>query len=126
MDILPPYAVLLGLHVVETDGRVLFAMPFGDDVIGRPGFVHGGAIAGLLEFACFGALRAALDDPEVGMKPVGVTVDFLRGAGARETMAAGVVRRLGKRVANVEAAAWQEDKDKPVAVARMNVLLGRA
>ena len=125
MDVLPPYAVLLGLRLVEVEGRVLFAMPFGDDVIGRPGFVHGGAIAGLLEFACFGALRAALDDPAVGMKPVGVTVDFLRGAGARETMAAGLVRRLGKRVANVEAAAWQEDETKPVAVARMNVLLAR-
>ncbi len=32
---------------------------------------------------------------------------------------------LGKRVANVEAHAWQLDRSKPVAAAQMNVLLRR-
>ena len=125
MVALPPYAVLLGLRLVEADGRALFAMPFGDAVLGRPGYLHGGAIAGLLEFAAYGALRDALIDDGVGMKPVGVSIDFLRGGGARETYAAGVVRKLGRRVANVEAHAWQEDEALPIATARMNVLLVR-
>ena len=125
MGMLPPYATLLRLRIEERGDRVLFVMPFHDDVLGRPGFLHGGAIAGLLEFAAFGALRRALDDEPVRMKPVNVTVDFLRGGTERDTLAAGVMRRLGKRVANVEASAWQEDEAKPIAIARMNVLLGR-
>ena len=39
--------------------------------------------------------------------------------------ACAVVTRLGKRVANVEAHAWQQDRDKPIASARMNLLLKR-
>ena len=104
-------------------GRTLFVMPFGEAVLGRPGFLHGGAIAGLLEFAAYGALRDALDEPAARIKPVGVTVDFLRGGAARDTFAAGTIRKLGRRIASVEAAAWQEDEARPIAVARMNLLL---
>ena len=50
---MPPYARLLQLRVEELDGAPLMVMPFHDDVIGRPGYLHGGAIAGLLEFAAF-------------------------------------------------------------------------
>lgn len=125
MHELPPYAVLLGLRVEQAHGRALFVMPFGDAVVGRPGFLHGGAIAGLLEFAAYGALRDALDEPAVRMKPVGVTVDFLRGGTARDTWAHGTIRKLGRRIASVEAAAWQEDEARPIAIARMNVLLAR-
>ena len=96
-----------------------------DAVLGRPGFVHGGALAGLLEFAGYAAVRRAVGDDAAELKPIGVSIDFLRGAGARDTLAVGVVRRLGKRVANVEATAWQDDEARPVATARMNVLLRR-
>ena len=34
-------------------------MPFDEDVVGRPGFLHGGAIAGLLEFAAFTTLAGS-------------------------------------------------------------------
>ena len=49
--ILPPYAELLGLTVEPGEEAPVFVMPFGQDVIGRPGFLHGGAIGGLLEDA---------------------------------------------------------------------------
>ena len=48
---------LLDLRVEDRRRRrAVFVMPFHDDVVGRPGFLHGGAIAGLLEFAAFTAL----------------------------------------------------------------------
>jgi uncharacterized protein (TIGR00369 family) len=122
---LPPYARLLGLATRRSDaGELLWVMPFADQVVGRPGFLHGGAIAGLLEFAALGALYDRLGD-EAGMtaKPINVSVDFLRAGGEGETYAAGKVTRLGKRIANVEARAWQQDRDKPIAAARMNLLL---
>ena len=49
---LPPYAEILRVSVEAEDGAPpVLLMPFADDVLGRPGFLHGGAISGLLEMA---------------------------------------------------------------------------
>ncbi len=126
MTALPPYAQLLDLRAEQgEDGRPLVVMPFGDDVMGRPGFLHGGAIAGLLEFAAFATLRQALGDGAVEMKPINVTVDYMRGGHPLETFAAATIERLGARIANVEAQAWQKDRKAPIAAAQMNFLLIR-
>ena len=127
MNPLPPYAEFLGLSTRRgAEEELLFVMPFGQIVTGRPGYLHGGAIAGLLEFAAFGALYEALgaDRPEV--KPVNVTVQYMRGGINHDTFAAARVTRLGKRVANVEAHAWQLDRTKPIAAAQLNILLRRS
>ena len=122
---LPPYADFLGI-TVERGDELLFRMPFGDVVLGRPGFFHGGAIAGLLEIAAIGTLRAALaDEAGVSVKPITVTVDFMRGGRSRDTVAAARITRMGTRIANVEAFAWQEDRTKLIASARMNVMVRR-
>ena len=124
---LPPYARLLGLSVAgEEAGAPLLTMPWSAGVMGRPGFLHGGAIGGLLEMAALTALHAKFeDDDRPRIKPITVTVDFMRGGREAETFAIGRITRLGTRVANLEAFAWQEDRDKPIALARMNVLLAR-
>lgn len=124
---LPPYAELLGATVEEgPDGSPVLAMPFGDDVLGRPGFLHGGAISGLMEVAAIAALQRALADEGGGeIKPINVTVDFMRGGRDKPTRSRGVVTRLGTRVANVEATAWQDDPDRPIAAARMNYMIVR-
>jgi uncharacterized protein (TIGR00369 family) len=122
---LPPYALLLGLRIDDSDAECRLVMPFHEDVIGRPGFLHGGAIAGLLEFAAFTTLARAIGDASVGMKPITVTVDYLRGGAARDTIASAQIQRLGSRMANVEAFAWQSDRATPIASARLNFLLER-
>ena len=124
MTSLPPYAELLRLRAEEEDGAIRYVMPFHDDVVGRPGFLHGGAIAGLLEFAAFTALSREIGD-EASKKPITVTVDYMRGGTPRDTYAEARIERLGKRLANVEAFAWQGDRDKPIASARINFLLER-
>ncbi|MDQ4087389.1 MAG: PaaI family thioesterase [Pseudomonadota bacterium] len=127
MDPLPPYAQFLGISTRRSAaGELLFVMPFGDVVLGRPGYLHGGAIAGLLEFAAIGAIFEELGAREgVTVKPINVNVNFMRGGGEHDTFAAATVTRLGNRVANVEAHAWQLDRAKPIASAQMNVLLRR-
>lgn len=124
---LPPYAELLGLTISgNQDGAPILAMPWSAGVMGRPGFLHGGAIGGLLEMAAVVALHARFADADrPRIKPITVTVDYMRGGREAETFAFGRVTRLGTRVANLEALAWQEDGAKPIAVARMNVLLSR-
>ena len=124
---LPPYAEILRVSVeIEAGAPPVLVMPFADDVLGRPGFLHGGAISGLLEMAAIAALQHALEAEGGGrIKPVNVTVDFMRGGRDKPTRAAGVVTRLGNRVANVEATAWQDEREKPIAAARMNYLIVR-
>ncbi len=126
MTDLPPYAHLLQLRSeVRGDGALRFTMPFHDDVVGRPMYLHGGAIAGLLEFAAYGTLRRALDGEQVVMKPITVTVDYMLGGRDRDTFAEASIERLGRSIANVEAFAWQEDRRRPIASARINFLLDR-
>lgn len=126
---LPPYAGALnmtidGLH----DGAPRIAMPFDNRVQGRPGFLHGGAISGLLEMAAVAALSHALRETgdTARFKQVNVTVDFMRGGTMQTSYAAGTITRMGRTMANVEARAWQDDPDKPMAMAYLHYLLRRA
>ena len=126
MTALPPYAELLQLRAeADENGAPVFVMPFHDDVVGRPGYLHGGAIAGLLEFAAFMTLRQALGETKAEMKPINVTVDYMRSGHPRDTFAAATIERLGGRIANVEAQAWQKDRSEPIPAAQMNFLLVR-
>ena len=125
MRTLPPYAQLLQLRVEDREHGPTIVMPFHDDVVGRPGYLHGGAIAGLLEFAAFTTLARALKEEPVVMKPITVTVDYMRGGEDRDTFASATVERLGARIANVEAFAWQKDRASPIASGRLNFLLER-
>ncbi|MFM2098902.1 MAG: hypothetical protein RLZZ366_441 [Pseudomonadota bacterium] len=125
--ILSPYAQTMGFVASrDSEGRLILTMPYGEDKRGRPGFVHGGALAGLLETVAFLTLSDALgqeDRPQ--LKPVNVTTTFMRGAIELPTHARATIERLGRRVANIEAMAWQDDPTKPVAMAQMNVMLAR-
>ena len=121
-----PYSELLGLTEEAGDDAPTLVMAFGAHVIGRPGFLHGGAIGGLLEMAAIVALKEALEAEGGGrIKPINVTVDFMRGGREKPTRAQGTITRLGNRVANVEATAWQDDRTRPIAAARMNYLIAR-
>ena len=56
----------------------------------------------------------------------GITVDYMRGGTDRDTYATAEIQRLGGRIANVEAVAWQSDRSKLIASARLNFLLDRS
>ena len=122
-----PYAQTMGFESSrDADGRLILSMPADVGKQGRPGFIHGGALAGLLEAIAYMTLADALgenDRPQI--KPVNVTVTYMRGATEQTTFARATIERLGRRVANIEAIAWQDDETKPVAMAQMNVMLSR-
>lgn len=123
---LPAYARSLGLAIerIEQEAPVL-VMPFDHHVEGRPTVLHGGAISGLLENGGYAALRAELhrQGRTVRLKPIGITVQFLTAAKCVNTFARGHVNRLGRRNANIEVVAWQDDPGRPVATAVMNILM---
>lgn len=125
---LPPYALALDMAVEgELNGAPVIVMPFADKVQGRPGFLHGGAISGLLEMAAVAAIYRALraQGSDAAIKQVNVTIDFMRGGLGQMTYAVGDVTRIGRTMANVEARAWQDDKEKPIAMGQMHYLIGK-
>ncbi len=129
-DLLPPYARALNMELFDASGSCdngapVICMPFGDRVMGRPGFLHGGAISGLLEMAAVAAIHTALrmQGNDVPIKQINVTIDFMRGGLPQLTYAQGTVTRMGRTMANVEAAAWQDDPAKPIAKGQMHYLL---
>lgn len=106
---LPPYARTMGMEVDHIeDGAPVIAMDFAERVQGRPGFLHGGAIGGLLEMAAHAALRAELErqGSDFRIKPVNISIEYLRGGVPERTFARGEVIRAGRRVANVRVEAW--------------------
>ena len=126
---LPPYAAALGIGV-NLDNAVspVLWFDYSERVSGRPGFLHGGAMSGLMEMAAMAALRAELErrGEAVRLKPVNITVEFMRGGTEQRTFASGAVTRAGRRVALVNATCWQDDPAKPIALAQMKVLLSPA
>jgi uncharacterized protein (TIGR00369 family) len=125
---LPPYAEALNMQIDGLhDGSPLLIMPFDNRVQGRPGFLHGGAISGLLEMAAVAALSHALREAgdAASFKQVNVTVDFMRGGIPQDSKAIGTITRMGRTMVNVEARAWQDDPAKPMAMAYLHYLLRR-
>ncbi len=128
-SVLPPYAAALGIDLDhDEDGNPVLFVDYSVRVAGRPGYLHGGAMSGLMEMAAIAALRAELDrrGEAMKLKPVNVQVEFMRGGTEQRTFAMGKVTRAGRRVALVNAECWQDDRSKPIALAQMKVLLSPA
>lgn len=122
-----PYARLLDVRADRDGDEVALFMPFHERLVGAPGRLHGGAVAGLLELAGIARLLVALEDeaPPPLMKLLTVTVDYLREGGGQGTHASATLTRKGRRIANLHAVAWQYDHSRPIATANLNYLLDR-
>jgi uncharacterized protein (TIGR00369 family) len=123
---LPPYARAMGMEFAGVDGgSPVIAMAYSQRAMGRPGFLHGGAIGGVLEMAGFAALAAELERQglDVRIKPINISTEYLRGGLPERIYARGEVVRAGRRVANVRIDAWQADRNRPVASCWMNFQL---
>ena len=101
---LPPYAQLLNLRIEDGDHGPMVVMPFDEDVVGRPGFLHGAKSPD-----CSSLMDTTLgrESGTIGCdEPITVTVATCAADG-RDTFATRD-RALGTRIAHVEACAWQK------------------
>jgi uncharacterized protein (TIGR00369 family) len=125
--VLPPYALGLGCEIDHIEGEIpVLGCDFTPRTAGRLGFWHGGALSGLLEMAAVCAVQAALGLEIRRLKPINISVQFMRGGVERRTYALGRVIREGRRLVNVTAEAWQDDRSKPLAMAQMHVMIRAA
>lgn len=111
-----PYARFLGLSIEQRGDEITTTLPFARKLVGNPLLpaLHGGVIGAFLEMTALMQLIA--DSTSVSLpKTIDITIDYLRSGRPVDTFARAVVSRLGRRVANVRAEAWQEEREKPIA-----------
>jgi uncharacterized protein (TIGR00369 family) len=119
-----PYMRFLGLTVRDSAEGLLCILPADPKLIGNPMLpaLHGGVVGALLESAAILQLLWTQEAKRVP-KTIDLSIDYLRSARPVETYALARVTKLGRRVANVRAEAWQEDPSRPVAAAHGHFLL---
>ncbi len=87
-------------------------LPFDPRLSGRPGFLHGGAIAGFLAQVC----DQAIAGQNVSFRSISSSVQFLRGAREATLQAQAQILHQGSASVTVRARAWQDSVEKPVAL----------
>ena len=119
-----PYVQFMGISLRQVDGELLGLLSYSDMLIGNPGLpaLHGGALGGLMEST---AIFQLLWDAETVVIPktIDLTIDYLRSGRPVDTWARGILTRQGRRVANVRVEAWQDDRERPIAMAHGHFLI---
>lgn len=119
-----PYARFLGLTSTAAGDELTVTMPFADRLIGNPLLpaLHGGSTAALLELTA--VAQVARLYPRLRLpRPINVTVAYLRSGKPLDVRARARISKAGRRVAHVEARAWQENEDQPIATLAAHFLI---
>jgi uncharacterized protein (TIGR00369 family) len=119
-----PYVAHLGARAELHGDQMTAILPFSPHLIGNPMLpaLHGGVIGGFMELTA--VIQLSLQSGEAHPKPIDVTVEYLRTGRPTDTFARAEVKKVGRRIANVQVEAWQEHRDKPIAALRGHFLLG--
>ncbi|MDA7424036.1 PaaI family thioesterase [Thalassococcus lentus] len=139
-----PYIQYLGIQFDRRGDELTAVLPFADQLIGNPMLpaIHGGVTAAFLEVTALISLSWSYlwDDIETGVlevetleegrlprlpKTIDFTVDYLRSGLPRDAYARARITRSGRRYASVQAEAWQDNRDRPMAQATAHFLMPR-
>ncbi|GGD19983.1 PaaI family thioesterase [Pyruvatibacter mobilis] len=119
-----PYVKFLGISFEQPSGDLIGKLTFKQELIGNPALpaLHGGVIGGFLETVAI--VQVARDSKiRVLPKTIDITIDYLRSGRPMDTYARATITKHGRRVANVQVIAWQDDPEKPIAAAHGHFLL---
>lgn len=119
-----PYARFLGLDVDLKGSEVTAILRYDPKLIGNPMLpaLHGGTLGALLEFSAQMQLLYDIGGARLP-KTVDFSIDYLRSGRPQDTYARTHVTRHGRRVANVRMEAWQEDRQRLIAVGHGHFLM---
>ncbi len=119
-----PFAQFLGIQVEQKGNEITTILPFKDTLVGNVSLpaIHGGAIGAFLEFTSI--IQLLFDTScEKLPKTVDISIDYLRSGKPVATYGRAIVTRQGRRVANVRAEIWQEEKSRPISASHGHFLL---
>jgi uncharacterized protein (TIGR00369 family) len=111
-----PYVRFLGMRAELAGDEMTTVLPFAQHLIGNPMIpaLHGGVVGAFLEMTALAQLSLAQPTRRVP-KTIDITIEYLRPARAQDTYARATLRKVGRRVANVQVEAWQESRAQLVA-----------
>ena len=111
-----PYAQFLGMRAELAGDEMTAILPYSDRLIGNPTLpaIHGGVIGAFMEMTAVAQLSVAqglVRQP----RTIDVTIEYLRSGRPKDTFARATIKRAGRRIANVQVEAWQEERARPIA-----------
>ena len=111
-----PYCRFLGVETDLKGNELTTILKFSDRLIGNPVLpaLHGGVVGAFLEITAVFQLMLEVECEELP-KPVDIGIDYLRSGRPVDTYARATVTKHGRRVCNIRAEAWQEDRSRPIA-----------
>lgn len=115
----------LSLDTINEKGRMVHKMTPDEKHLGNPAIraIHGGVVTLFLERVAELELIASESGPSKGAI-INTNVDFLRSAKLKPTFGSAEIVRRGRRLAVINAKAWQDDPEKPVGQAIVNLKIG--
>jgi uncharacterized protein (TIGR00369 family) len=119
-----PYVAHLGVHAELAGDEMTAVLPYSEHLIGNPLLpaLHGGVIGGFMELTAviqLSIVQAQTKTP----RPIDVTVEYLRSGRPMTTYARAEVKKVGRRIANVQVEAWQDVRSNPIAALRGHFLV---
>jgi uncharacterized protein (TIGR00369 family) len=122
-----PYAQFLGVRAELKGDELTLVLPFKPELIGNPMLpaLHGGVMGALMELTALTQLAIA-SKSEKFPKTIDINVEYLRTGRALDTYARARVIKIGRRIANVQAEAWQGERASAIASMHGHFMLGEA
>ena len=119
-----PYAGFLGVRMELHGDEMTGVLPYAEHLIGNPTLpaLHGGVIGAFMEMTAM--LQLLIAEAQVRHpRPVDVSIDYLRSGRPVDTYARTLIKKVGRRIANVQVEAWQEARGAPIAALHGHFLL---
>ena len=119
-----PYARFLGVRMELHGDEMTGVLPYAEHLIGNPSLpaLHGGVIGAFMEMTAVLQL-SIIEAQQRQPKTVDVSIDYLRSGRPEDTYARALIKKAGRRIANVQVEAWQETRAAPIAALHGHFLL---
>lgn len=120
-----PYATFLGVRAELKGDELTLVLPYAQHLLGNPLLpaLHGGVVGALMELTAITQLAIASKSDRFP-KTIDVGFDYLRSGKPVDTYARAKVIKIGRRIANVQAEAWQGERGQPIAAMHGHFLVG--